>query len=273
MAKRFDQARPFTTLAIVAVVWLVAPVAIKHFVRASFFEFTAPITLAEARITELQDYWHLRTHSQRELISAGVDLARVNASYALSVQQNAALQNDVARLQQMLRMPAPPHFRLEPARVARRDFSAWWQRLTIAKGRNYGITVGSPVVYADGVVGRVSEVQAMTATVDLISSQSVRLAAFFEGETRPVSYQGGINPNFGPAKGIVEFVPLDISLAPGETKRLQTSGLGGEFPAGLTLGRVTHLQPSGDGLFQTGVVSLNPNLDELLEVTVLCATD
>lgn len=273
MAKRFDQARPFTTLAIVAVVWLIAPVALKRFVRASFFEFSAPITLTEARVSELQDYWHLRLHSQRDLIAAGVDLARIDASYALSVQQNAALQNEVARLRQMLRMPAPPHFRLEPAQVARRDFSAWWQRMTIAKGRNYGITVGDPVVFAEGVVGRVAEVSATTAVVDLISSPGVRLAAFFEGETRPVSYQGGVNPSFGPAQGTVDFVPLDISLQPGETRRLVTSGLGGEFPPGLTLGQVDHLEPSGDGLFQTGIVHLNPRLSDLTEVTVLCAED
>lgn len=273
MAKRFDQARPFTTLAIAAVVWLVLPVALKRFVRASFFEFTAPITLGEARVAELQDYWHLRLHSQRDLISAGVDLARVDASYALSVQQNTALQDEVSRLRRMLRMPAPPHFRLEPAQVARRDFSSWWQRLTIAKGRNYGIAVGAPVVDGDGVVGRVAEVSATTAVVDLISSPGVRLAAFFEGETRPISYQGGVNPSFGPAKGVVEFVPLDVVLPPGGFRRLETSGLGGEFPPGLTLGRVDQLEPSGDGLFQTGVVQLDPRLSELTEVTVLCAED
>jgi rod shape-determining protein MreC len=48
-----------------------------------------------------------------------------------------------------------------------------------------------------------------------------------------------------------------------------TSGLGGVFPAGLTLGTVTKVEPSTDGLFKTGNVQLDPNLASLTEVTVL----
>jgi len=120
-----------------------------------------------------------------------------------------------------------------------------------------------------GVVGRVVEVQAYTSVVDLISSPGVRLAGTIEGENRPISFQGGVNPTFGPAKGIVEFVPLDIFVTPTTPKRLVTSGLGGVFPQGLSLGEIVQLEPSTDGLFQTGEVQLDPRLSALNEVTVL----
>ena len=269
MPKRFDQARPFTTLAIVALGWLLVPAAIKTFARASFFELTAPIVAAESHVRDLRDYWALRLHSQNDLIEAGRDLARVNASYALSVQRNNDLQAEIEGLETHLRLPPQPNFRYETARVIDRDFSAWWQRMTIRKGKNFGITVGAPVVFTDGVVGRIAEVYETTAVVDLISNPGVRLAAFFEGGDRPVSYQGGVNPAFGPARGVVEFVPLEIFVTDDAPKRLVTSGLGGEFPRGLTIGYVTHLEPSADGLFKNGTVQLDPRLSALTEVAVL----
>jgi len=288
---RFDQARPFLTLAFLLLVWLVAPVFLKTFWRASFFEFQAPIDTTASYVRDLQEYWTLRTHSKHELIEAGRDLARINASYALAVQENATLRAQLDRQHALLQIPPPPEHRLEHARVVRRDFSAWWQRLIIRKGRNYAIPVGAPVVFAGGVVGIVSEVHAYTAVVDLISSPNVRLAAVIEGDARPISYQGGLNPTLAPPRGIIEFVPLDIAQTHSPTantpnrnsttpnsppaRQLLTSGLGGVFPTGLRIGQITQLRPNADGLFQTGEVALDSRLSELREVTILVpvATD
>jgi rod shape-determining protein MreC len=267
--KRFDQARPFLTLAIVAAAWLALPVAVKTFTRASFFELTAPIASTASHVRDLQEYWSLRGHTSRELIEAGRDLARVNASYELATQQNSELQADLRSLETELRLPPVPQYRLEPARVAFRDFSGWWQRMTIRKGRNYGITVDSPVVFTGGVVGRVSEVGAYTSVVELVSSPGVRIAGLIEGDTRPLSFRGGVNPSFGRPQGVIEFVPLDVFARPDAPRRLVTSGLGGVYPPGLTIGQVVGVDPSTDGLFKTGRVLLDPRLSELTEVTVL----
>ena len=267
--KRFDQARPFLTFGIIVVAWLLVPVIVKSFTRASFFELTAPIPVAASYARDLQEFWSLRLHSKSELIEAGRDLARLNASYSLSVQQNADLRSQVTRLESLLRIPPVPGYRSEHARVVRRDFSGWWQRMIIRKGKNYGIVEGAPVVFTGGVVGRVAEVRAYTSVVELIGSPNVRLAAAVEGDARPVSYQGGVNSVFGPASGVIEFVPLDVFATSTTPLRLVTSGRGGVFPGGMTLGTVTSVEPSTDGLFKTGEVQLDPTLSSLTEVTVL----
>jgi rod shape-determining protein MreC len=267
--KRIDQAKPFVTLAIIFVAWLLVPTAIKTFLRASFFELTAPVTLTASRIRDLQEFWSLRLHSKSALIEAGRDLARLNASYELAVQQNSELKSEIARLESLLRLPSFPEYRYEHARVARRDFSGWWQRIIIRKGKNYGIVKEAPVVFTGGVVGRVSEVRATTSVVELISSPTVRLAGVVEGDSRPISYQGGVNPTFAPATGIVESVPLDVIATEKSPKRLVTSGFGGVFPPGLTLGSITRASISSDGLFQSGEVKLDERLGSLTEVTVL----
>lgn len=267
--RRSDQARPFVILGLVAVVWLLLPVAAKALLRASFFELTAPLSLTASYVRDVQEYWGLRLHSKHELIEAGRDLVRLNNSYEFAVQRNAELQEEIGRLESLLRLPSFPEYRYEHARVVRRDFSGWWQRIVIRKGRNFGIPVGAPVVFTGGVVGRITEVGATTAVVDLISSPTVRLAGVIEGDTRPISFQGGVNPTFAPPTGVVELVPLDVFAAPNTTRKLVTSGLGGVFPPGLTLGTLTRVELSSDGLFKTGTVKLDERLGSLSEVTVL----
>jgi rod shape-determining protein MreC len=265
--KRLDQTRPFLTLGIAVAVWLVVPVAIKAFLRASFFELQAPVKITASYTQDLQEYWALRIHSNHELIEAGRDAARVAASYAFATQQTANLQAQVARLENLLKLPSYAGYRPEHARVVQRDLSAWWQQLVIRKGKNFGITVGAPVIFSGGVVGRITEVHATTSVVELISSPGVRLSAFIEGDDRAIVFEGGINPTFGPSRGIVEFVPLNVFA--NKPLRLITSGLGGVFPEGLSLGEITRLEISADGLFKNGDVKLDERLASLLEVTVL----
>ncbi|QYM80803.1 rod shape-determining protein MreC [Horticoccus luteus] len=245
------------------------PVAVKSFLRASFFEFQAPLPLATSYVRDLQEYWGLRAHSNDELIGAGRDLARVLSSYEFAVQQNTELRDQVDRLDALLALPPMPNFRYEHARVVSRDSAGWWQRLTIRKGRNYNIPLGAPVVFSGGIVGRIAEVHAFTSVVEMVSSPTFRIAATVQGDTRPMSYQGTVNHAFGTAEGTVEFVPVDIFANASAPQHLVTSGLGGVFPPGLYLGTVTKLEPSTDGLFKSGEVDLDPRLDALTEVTVL----
>ncbi len=267
--KRFDQARPFLTLGIVLLAWLFVPLAVKSFTRATFFEIQAPLVVADSYVQFLQTFWSNRMHSKDELLQAGQQVAGLIAQYDYSTQQNQQLQAEILRLENLLNLPPMPAFRFEPARVARRDFSGWWQRMVIRKGENYGIPVGAPVVFSGGVVGRVTEVHRYTAVVDLITSPTFRLAATASGDNRPVSYQGGLNDSFKSPRGIVEFVPLDIYATRTATRRLVTSGLGGVFPPGLTIGDITNLESSADGLFKLGEVQLDERLGSLTEVTVL----
>ena len=272
-SRRFEQIKPFATLGALLLAWLILPAIFKRFARASFYEMQAPIEVSASYARELQDYWSLRTRSKNELIAAGKELSGVAARYEQAANENRALREEISRLEDLLRLPSFANYRSEPARVVSRDLTAWWQRLTIRKGSRHGITVGVPVIYSGGVVGRVAEVYAHTSVVNLISSPEVRLAASFEGDLRPISFQGGINPPLSRPMGSVEFVPLDLYANAAEPKTLVTSGLGGMFPRGLRLGSVIRLEPSPDGLFKTGRVEMDSRLNELTEVIILLPLD
>lgn len=267
--KRFDQARPFLTLGIVLAAWLFLSLMVKTFTRATFFEIQAPLIVADSYVQDLQTFWSNRLHSKDELLKAGRQVAGLIADYDFGVQQNKHLRAEILRLENMLNLPSMPSYRFEPARVARRDFSGWWQRMIIRKGENYGIPVGAPVVFAGGVVGRVTEVHHYTAVVDLITSPTFRLAASVEGDSRPLSYQGGLNDSFKSPRGTAEYVPLDVYASRSSPKHLVTSALGGVFPPGLSVGSIVGLEPDATGLFKNGEVALDERLGSLTEVTVL----
>jgi rod shape-determining protein MreC len=269
LPKRFDQARPFFILGVLLAVWLLLPVVVKTFARRTLFEIQAPLAITDSYANDLQNFWANRMRSKDEMLVAGRQTAGLIAQYSFSVQQNEELRAQILRLENLLDLPPMPAYRFEPARVARRDFSGWWQRMVIRKGSRHGIIAGAPVVFADGVVGRVVEVYNYTSVVDMVTSPTFRVAASAEGDTRPVSYQGGLNDSFNEPRGMVEFVPLDIVATPQQPKRLVTSGLGGIFPPGITIGRISELKPSEDGLFKTGEVQLDKRLGALTEVTVL----
>lgn len=269
LPRRFEHTRPFVTLGVILLVWLLLPLVVKTFSRATFFAIQAPLVVADSYVQDLQTFWSNRMHSKDELLQAGKQVSGLIAQYEFSVQQNQALEAEILRLENLLKLPAMPTFRFEPARVARRDFNGWWARIVIRKGSNYGITVGAPVVFAGGIVGKVVEVHRYTSVVDLVTSPTFRVAATVAGDNKPISYQGGLNTAFSSPRGIVEFVPLEISASKTAPRRLVTSGLGGVFPPGLAIGDITVLEPSTDGLFKTGEVALDERLGSLTEVTVL----
>lgn len=269
LPRRFDHARPFVTLGIIALVWVMLPLAVKTFTRASFFAIQAPLLVTDSYVEDLRTFWATKLHTKEEMWQAGKQVAGLIAQYEVSSQNYKVLEAELLRLENLLRLPAMPAYRYEPARIALRDFSGWWSRIIIRKGENYGIPVGAPVIFAGGVVGKVVEVHRYTSVVELVTSQTFRLAATVAGDTKPMSYQGGLNNAFSSPRGFVEFVPLDITASKAVPQRLVTSGLGGVFPPGLVIGDITNLEMGADGLFKTGEVTLDERLDSLTEVTVL----
>lgn len=268
--KRLIQFQPLIVLGVVTFVWLVLPFVVKAFAKTSFYEFQAPVSLAGSYVRDLQDFWAARTKSKNELYEAGQGLARLNAGYQLAALENKTLVEEITRLENLLQLPSRPDYQYEIARVVERDFNAWWQRITIRKGKDYGIPVGAPVVFVGGVVGRVSEVHAYTSVVDIISNTHLRLAVVIEGDNRPLSYRGGGATTFAQPLGIAEFVPVDIQISDTQNlPKLVTSGMGGVYPAGIRVGQLKRLKQGAGGMFFDGEVVLDSRLASLTEVAVM----
>ncbi|MCC5788241.1 MAG: rod shape-determining protein MreC [Opitutales bacterium] len=254
-------------------VWLLLPGIIKTFFRTSIIELQAPSRQAASVVRDVQDYWALRSAGRNTLLRELSDLSRQNSYYQLRSQRIALLEEEIKRWEQLYNLPSHPEYHFEIARVVQRDSTTWWQEMTIRKGRQHGIRKGAPVVFAGGVVGRVREVHLATATVELLSSPGLRLSARISGEARPLGFQGGENRPFHPPGGRLDFIPADYQLPEGTEPLVVTTGLGGVFPEGLVIGRLTSLEESEETLFQAGRVRLDQRLHQIREVAVMIALE
>lgn len=268
-SEKFSILKPWLILGGFLLTWWILPAILKSFTQIGLYELQAPISKSSAKLKDLQQYWTLRNHSKKELIEAIRDLARLNASYELALSENTALKEEIHRLETLLSLPKPPGYQQILARIIRRDLSSWSHQVIIHKGQKDGVIKGAAVIYSKGVVGRIKETFAHTSVVELVSSPTFRIAAKFEKDDRPITYQGISNPAFMNPLGESYNIPTDIYTSPEHPLKLVSSKLGGVFPDGLEIGTVMHLEPGNDGIFNKGFVFLNPNLHSIQEVAVL----
>jgi len=228
----------YVALAVFVAGWILLPSAVRRLNREAFVEFQAPALHLVGKSRDLATFWEKKSRSSEELVAAGRDLARINAALEIKLKGMEDIRRENTRLREVTRYNVPADYLSVVARVATRDSSSWWQRIVIRKGRNDGIRPGAPVVFGDTVVGRVTAVHLTTSEVDLVTSPGFRCTAYLEGDdqNRIVLINGVAANSLGTAKARVSVIPYDYLLPAGTPARVTTTGMGGVFPSGLTLG-------------------------------------
>jgi rod shape-determining protein MreC len=252
--------------------WILLPSAVRRFNREAFVEFQAPALHLVGKSRDLATFWEKKSRSSEELVAAGRDLARINAALELKLKGLEDIRRENTRLREVTRYNVPADYLSVVARVATRDSSSWWQRIVIRKGRNDGIRPGAPVVFGDTVVGRVTAVHLTTSEVDLVTSPGFRCTAYLEGDdqNRIVLINGVAANSLGTAKARVSVIPYDYLLPAGTPARVTTTGMGGVFPSGLTLGYLDGgAYATQVGNFKESLLVPSRDLYNLQEVSVL----
>ena len=262
----------YVALAVFVAGWILLPSAVRRFNREAFVEFQAPALHLVGKSRDLATFWEKKSRSSEELVAAGRDLARINAALELKLKGLEDIRRENTRLREVTRYNVPADYLSVVARVATRDSSSWWQRIVIRKGRNDGIRPGAPVVFGDTVVGRVTAVHLTTSEVDLVTSPGFRCTAYLEGDeqNRIVLINGVAANSLGTAKARVSVIPYDYLLPAGTPARVTTTGMGGVFPSGLTLGYLDGgAYATQVGNFKESLLVPARDLYNLQEVSVL----
>jgi rod shape-determining protein MreC len=191
----------------------------------------------------------------RHLLTRNVQLSLENMRL-----REAEEEND--RLRHALDFRSRNQFgQIIPAEVIGRDPDLLFDVLVINAGEDLGLKPDWPVVTTDGLVGHVVEVGQRSSVVQLIFG--VRVSAVVQG---------------GRAHGMVSAVDgnlfqlsyVDASSRIEAGDRVVTSGLGGRYQKGLTLGTVTQVtQLEEDPLFHEVFLESDVDFWGLEEVFVL----
>jgi rod shape-determining protein MreC len=262
----------YVVLAVFVAAWILLPATVRRLNREAFVEFQAPALHLLGKSRDLATFWEKKSRSTEELVAAGRDLARINAALELKLKAMDDVRRENTRLREVTRYNVPTEYLSVVARVATRDSSSWWQRIVIRKGRNDGIRPGAPVVFGDTVVGRVTAVHLTTSEVDLVTSPGFRCTAYLEGDdqNRIVLINGVAANSLGTAKARVSVIPYDYLLPAGTPARVTTTGMGGVFPSGLTLGYLDGgAYATQVGNFKESLLVPSRDLYNLQEVSVL----
>ena len=270
---------PFIALGCFLLAFIGLPSGWKALTRSAFHEFEAPLWEITSRISDLTDYWGHQSDSKKTLISKNRDLSRIRSDWELQESFKEKWESEIAKLnglhaqvealREKIGLDKEISFTPILSRVTRRNLNSWWQELSLRKGSNHGIENGSGVIFSKGVIGRIYQTGLNSSKVQLATNPNFRIVAHFQGDDRPVTFQGNGIRVGGQPLGNVWDVPHDIQIDKGKSLLLETSSLGGTFPEGLPIGLVTSLEESGDGLFKNGSVLLPLDIGKVSEVTIL----
>ncbi len=165
------------------------------------------------------------------------------------------------RLRDLLNFVEETGVEAVPAQVIAEDSTSWFRTVVIDKGLDAGVGEGMAVVVPEGVVGRVIRSSAGESRVLLVTDASSAAASLVQ-RTR----------TRGVCRGRGERLALEFALRQEDIQvddRIITSGMGGVFPKGLLIGRVSSVERGRYGLFQTVGVEPVVDFSRLEEVLVL----
>lgn len=130
------------------------------------------------------------------------------------------------------------------APVISKNQGYWFDTFLIGAGRNAELTEGMPVVTPDGLVGRISEVNANWSKVESIIDPICQLSGIVERTRDYVVVQGDTQIGADESVCNVNYVPIDNDLLPND--QIKTSGLNGIYPKGLLIGTILSTSRVGE---------------------------
>jgi rod shape-determining protein MreC len=149
-----------------------------------------------------------------------------------------------------------------PAEVVGLDVSPWFRSVLVDRGTQHGVEPGHPVITHEGIVGVVTATSSHAAKVMLLLDRQSAVDALVQR-----SRAQGVVRGVGRERLEFEFVVRDADVIEGD--EIVTSGLGGVYPKGLRLGRVSELRDSGGRLTRIAVVEPSVELGQLEQVFVM----
>jgi rod shape-determining protein MreC len=144
----------------------------------------------------------------------------------------AGLEVENAALRGLLKYVPPPNSSFISARIIAEAGGPFVRSALINAGRRQGVRRGLAVMSGDGVVGSIVEVGDRHSRVLLVTDLNSQIPVVVHTSRAPAIAVGD-----NTARMRLNYLPQNSAITPGD--RIETSGHGGMFPAGLPVGTVT----------------------------------
>ena len=195
-----------------------------------------------------------------ELTIRNLELQKENRSVEDYKKENERLRKLLAIREEM------KDYETTAARVIGYEPNNWYDTIVINKGENNGIKAQDVVISDSGVIGQVSEAGTNWARVSTVINVSHAVGVRIS-RTGDIGVLEGDSRLMKENKCRLDYIGKDVSVVVGDI--LETSGIGGIFPPGLTVGKVTDIKMDSTGRLTEAVVEPTTNLEQLHEVLVI----
>ncbi len=213
--------------------------------RNALLNILQPIEYLSALPGTLYDAYRQNTADQIALQKKAAALHAQNLMLQARLQKMAELQQENRRLRLLLdasgQLPSD-RMKLIIATVLRAGNRPDAEFLILNKGALDGITPDMPVLDANGVLGLITHISELTSQARLLTDPDLEIPVRFERTGLRAITRG-----LGHGQLEVDFVRTGADVRVGDL--LVTSGLGGVYPAGYPVARVTAVRQRPQATF------------------------
>jgi rod shape-determining protein MreC len=166
------------------------------------------------------------------------------------------------RLSKLLSLVDAYSFESRAAHIISRSTDSFNQTISIDLGSNDGMTVGLPVLNANGLLGQIEACGPGTSVVRLITDPHSGVAVFIERNRAEGVLAGS-------AEGVLylDFISQDTDVQVGDP--VITSGAGGVYPKGIVIGMVTSVSSDPTAVYKSVIVTPVRRVAAYEEVLIL----
>lgn len=203
------------------------------------------------------------TASRSDLLAQNEELRQINLRLSGELQKFESLLAENIRLRNLLDASYKIGDRVLIAELSAVDLDPYKQQVVINKGSASGVYKGQPVLDAEAVMGQIVQVTPFSSTVLLITdpSHSIPVQVLRSGLRTIAVGSGRINELNLP------YLPTNSDIR--ENDLLVTSGLGGKFPSGYPVARVTRVNRAPNNAFAEITAEPAAHLDRSREVLIV----
>ena len=207
------------------------------------------------------------TATRGQLLAENAQLREENLKLRADLQKYENLQAENIRLRNLLDASYKVGDRVLIAELSAVDLDPYKQQVVINKGTASGAYAGQAVLDADAVMGQIVQVTPFSSTVLLITdpSHSIPVQVLRSGLRTIAVGSGRVNELDLP------YLPTNSDIREGDL--LVTSGLGGKFPSGYPVARVTAVNRSPGNAFAEITAEPAAHLDRSREVLLVWSVD
>ena len=201
--------------------------------------------------------------SRQELLA---EIERLRQSQLLinaQLQKLSTLEAENQRLRMLLESSAVLRERVLIAELMTVDSDPYRHQILLNKGRQHGVQVGQPLIDQHGIVGQVIHANPLTSTAILVTDPNHALPVQID--------RNGLRTL---ARGTGRFSELDLPHLPNNYDvnigdLLVTSGLGGRFPRGYPVAKITRVEFDPGHPFARITAQPTAQLDRVREVLLV----